>query len=202
MTKKRFLLALALMLTAVGGAWAQTTVPVTRGTGANQNQWSLTTPAGNVQLTVDYYGQYRLDSIPTTWQVKVEGTLKAVTAYTEGNTALGYVAGINETDSVELIPSAEDKPRVKSVVLVNTDVPAAPALSLTISDWATIYYNEGETWRQAITNHPTQNASWSISGSQVMYGDAWVKNVSDWKSTSPDATISSIASGYQMYQEL
>ena len=244
MTKKRFLLALALMLTAVGGAWAQghqryatgsvdaatlqvgdtlcegVTItgngnnyltlnigrwkmsgnvmqasamkmfPVTLGTGASiddwgdihtpateggedgdawlvtsndegypflsgillppppagtlvedgNNQWHLTVPAGNVTLTVDYYGQYTLDSVPTAegWQVKVNGTLATVTPYTPGS-ALGYVDNINETDSVELIPPAELRETIKAVRL--TESVAAPAvvepITVTInqSDW-------------------------------------------------------------------
>ena len=139
MTKKRFLLALALMLTAVGGAWAQgNTTPVNWN--AATKTGSLAVPAGNVTLTVDYYGQYTLDSVPTAegWQVKVNGTAKTVTPY-EGNTALGHVDNINETDSVELIPPAELRGTIKAVRL--TESVAAPAvvepITVTInqSDW-------------------------------------------------------------------
>ena len=137
MTKKRFLLALALMLTAVGGAWAQgNTTPVNPTT--TPNQWSLTTPAGNVTLTVDYYGQYTLDSVPTAegWQVKVNSSLATVTPYSPGS-ALGHVDNINETDSVELIPPAELRETIKAVRL--TESVAAPAEPITVtinqSDW-------------------------------------------------------------------
>ena len=80
---------------------------------------SLTVPAGNVTLTVDYYGQYTLDSVPTAegWQVKVNGTLATVTPYTPGS-ALGHVDNINETDSVELVPPAALRETIKSVTLV------------------------------------------------------------------------------------
>ena len=130
MTKKRFLLALALMLTAVGGAWAQGNTTPVNPTG-NANEWTLTTPAGNVTLSVTYYGQYRLDSIPQGWQVKVNGTLMGsdtLKAYTDGgNPQMRYIAAINETDSVELIPPADVKPNVKSVTLVDNSAPAGPA---------------------------------------------------------------------------
>ena len=88
---------------------------------------SLTTPAGNVTLTVDYYGQYTLDSVPTAegWQVKVNGTLATVTPYTTGS-ALGHVDNINETDSVELLPPAELRGTIKAVRL--TESVAAPAV--------------------------------------------------------------------------
>ena len=126
MTKKRFLLALALMLTAVGGAWAQgNTTPVNWN--AATKTGSLTTPAGNVTLTVDYYGQYTLDSVPLDWQVKVGNAAPVYpTAYTEGNTTLGHVDNINETDSVELIPPAELRGTIKAVRL--TESVAAPAV--------------------------------------------------------------------------
>lgn len=46
---------------------------------------------------------------------------------------------------------------------------AATLLSLTVQDKVsqggsnlTFYYVEGETWRQAITNHPTENTGWTI----------------------------------------
>ena len=85
------------------------------------NHWHLTTPAGNVTLTVTYYGQYRLDSIPQGWQVKVNGSLMGsdtLKTYEGGNPQMRYIAAINETDSVELIPPADVKPNVKSVTLV------------------------------------------------------------------------------------
>ena len=143
MTKKRFLLALALMLTAVGGAWAQgNTTPVNWN--AATRTGSLTTPAGNVTLTVDYYGQYTLDSVPTAegWQVKVNGSLATVTPYTPGS-ALGHVDNINETDSVELIPPDSLKNVIKSVRLVDNSTPPAPAtvLSGALVDGAIIKVN-------------------------------------------------------------
>ena len=59
------------------------------------NLWHLTVPAGNVQLTVEYYGQYRLDSIPQGWQVKVNGSLMGsdtLKTYTDGgNPQMRYI---------------------------------------------------------------------------------------------------------------
>ena len=241
MTKKRFLLALALMLTAVGGAWAQGNTryasgsvdaatlqvgdtlcegvtitgngnnyltlnigrwkmsgnvmqastmkmfPVTLGTGASiddwgdiytpvteggedgdawlvtsidngcpylsgillpqppagtlvedgNNQWHLTTPAGNVTLSVTYYGQYRLDSIPQGWQVKVNGSLMGsdtLKTYTDGgNPQMRYIAAINETDSVELVPPDSLKDIIKSVTLVEPAPAVVEPITVTIN---------------------------------------------------------------------
>ena len=140
MTKKRFLLALALMLTAVGGAWAQgNTTPVNWN--AATRTGSLTTPAGNVTLSVDYYGQYRLDSIPQGWQVKVNGSLMGsdtLKTYTDGgNPQMRYIAAINETDSVELLPPDSLKAVIKSVRLVEPAPAVVEPITVTInqSDW-------------------------------------------------------------------
>ena len=171
MTKKRFLLALALMLTAVGGAWAQgNTTPVNPTT--TPNQWQLTVPAGNVQLSVEYYGQYTLDSIPLDWQVKVGAAAPvSPTAYTTGNTALGHVDNINETDSVELIPPADVKATIKAVTLVK-------ALQSKTVSWMsysyTIYFDQGESWADAIQNHPTENAGWSVDNNNVQHDGNWI----------------------------
>ena len=119
------------MLTAVGGAWAQgNTTPVNWN--AATKTGSLTVLAGNVTLTVDYYGQYTLDSVPTAegWQVKVNGSFATVTPYTPGS-ALGHVDNINETDSVELIPPAELRGTIKAVRL--TESVAAPVEPITVT---------------------------------------------------------------------
>ncbi len=40
---------------------------------------------------------------------------------------------------------------------------------------ATIYYIEGESWTDAIQNHPTENAGWKAFPSQITYdGSAYV----------------------------
>ena len=51
-TTKRFLLTLVAMI-GMTGAWAQDVVTVTPT--ANANEWTLTMPAGNVELEIEYY---------------------------------------------------------------------------------------------------------------------------------------------------
>ena len=193
MTKKRFLLALALMLTAVGGAWAQgNTTPVNWN--AATKTGSLTVPAGNVTLSVDYYGQYRLDSIPQGWEVKVNGTLMGsdtLKTYTDGgNPQMRYIAAINETDSVELLPPAELRGTIKAVRL--TESVAAPQLQSLQVGAGTIYYLPGETWQDAINNHPTENAGWNINMGYVWYsGIVLIGGNGSLAPTSPSAEINS-----------
>jgi hypothetical protein len=43
----------------------------------------------------------------------------------------------------------------------------------------TIYYASGETWAEAITNHPTENADWSVSNNSVYYKTYQVYDGSD-----------------------
>ena len=45
---------------------------------------------------------------------------------------------------------------------VNEPAQQTPALLTLNVAGQTIYYTTGETWRQAITNHATENAGWSI----------------------------------------
>jgi hypothetical protein len=156
-------------------------------TGANQ--WTLAqTPDYDLDLNVVYYGQYTLDSIPTTWQVLVNGEAATVTPYTEGNTTLGHLT-INETDNVELIPPADVKPNVKNVKLV------VPLLSINVSGH-TIYYLPGETWAQAAQNHPENYIDdwehWGTDSGYVTYGEQYlqVKSGEVWVQASPDAPIS------------
>ena len=184
MTKKRFLLALALMLTAVGGAWAQgNTTPVNWN--AATKTGSLTTPAGNVTLSVDYYGQYRLDSIPQGWEVKVNGTLMGsdtLKAYTDGgNPQMRYIAAINETDSVELIPPDSLKDVIKSVRLVE---PApASVLSGALVDGAIIKVNfrwRGDNYGdyvQGVYNAASGTFTASKGGSEWSYDQRAVYTV-------------------------
>jgi len=109
--------------------------------------WTLAeTPDYDLDLNVVYYGQYTLDSIPTTWQVLVNGEAATVTPYTEGNTTLGHLT-INETDNVELIPPADVKPNVKNVTL--TEVSVSPFASVTTEDIGKIIGADGNIYDNA-----------------------------------------------------
>ena len=160
---------------------------------------SLTVPAGNVTLTVDYYGQYTLDSVPTAegWQVKVNGTPATVTPYSPGS-ALGHVDNINETDQVELVPPAALRETIKAVRL--TESVAAPQVqTLTIGHpygTTIITYTPGESWRQAIQNHAENaNAGWDVWGTpeKAWFGESKLYSMTGevWSLVDPDTAISS-----------
>lgn len=90
-------------------------------TKVGDNQWSLgQTPDYDLELQVEYYQKYALKNIPEGWTVMVNG-IEQTRPY-QGDSLL-----ITETDSVVLVPSAEDKPRVKSVTLEEEE-PVNPML--------------------------------------------------------------------------
>jgi len=59
-TTKRFLLTLAAIL-GMTGAWAQDAEEVTVAKTANNNEWTLTMPASDVELQVEYYATTPFD---------------------------------------------------------------------------------------------------------------------------------------------
>ena len=138
--------------------------PATELTKSGANQWSLgQTPDYDLELQVEYYEAHALKNIPAGWQVKVNGVDK--TAAIDGDSLM-----ITETDSVTLIPT--NPRRVKSVTLEE------PLQTLTISGHK-IYYLPGESWEQAIMNHP-ENTGWYISGSRVYFDDAGILGYDDY----------------------
>ena len=55
------------------------------------------------------------------------------------------------------------------------EAPALKTLTIGGETSATIYYIEGESWKNAIENHPTENAGWRAFPSQITYdGSAYV----------------------------
>ncbi len=145
-------------LTAAAGS------PAIELTKSGANQWSLgQTPDYDLELQVEYYEAHALKNIPAGWQVMVNGVDK--TSAIEGDSLM-----ITETDSVTLIP---DNPRrVKSVTLEE------PLQSINVSGHK-IYYSSGETWEEAIKNHP-ENTGWYTEGSSVFFDDAGILGYDDF----------------------
>ena len=130
-------------------------------TKAGANQWTLgQTPDYDLELQVEYYQPHALKDIPAGWTVMVNGVPQ--TQPYQGDSLL-----ITETDSVTLIPAGNPR-RVKSVTL-GDDAPAVQTVHVGGIANATFYYIPGETWRQAIENHPTENAGFSINAGKVRY---------------------------------
>ena len=81
-TTKRFLLTLAAIL-GMTGAWAQDAEEVAVAKTANNNEWTLTMPASDVELQVEYYATTPFDLTLATGS-SVNGTVKF---YVGGNKA-------------------------------------------------------------------------------------------------------------------
>ncbi len=129
------------------------------------NQWTLgQTPDYDLELQVEYYEAHALKNIPAGWQVLINGH-DSTSRIVEGS------LNITETDTVTLVPDGNRR-RVKSVTLEE------PLQSINVSGHK-IYYLPGESWEQAIMNHP-ENTGWYISGSRVYFDDAGILAYDDY----------------------
>ena len=119
--------------------------------------WTLgQTPDYDLELQVEYYEAHALKEIPAGWTVMVNGVPQ--TQPYQGDSLL-----ITETDTVTLIPDGNPR-RVKSVTLEDE----GPAVQTITVSGHKIYYLPGETWEQAIMNHP-ENTGWYIQGNYVLF---------------------------------
>jgi len=142
---------------ANGVKWFYTGSPAIELTKAGANQWTLgQAPDYDLELQVEYYEAHALKNIPAGWTVKVNGVPQQ-TPY-QGDSLM-----ITETDSVTLVPAGNPR-RVKSVTLED-EGPAVQSINVSGHK---IYYLPGETWEQAIMNHP-ENTGWYIQGSWVFF---------------------------------
>ena len=140
-------------------------------TKAGANQWTLgQTPDYDLELQVEYYEAHALKEIPAGWQVMVNGIDK--TAAIDGDSLM-----ITETDSVTLVPAGNPR-RVKSVTLED-EAPALQSLQVGGVFPGTFYYLPGETWEQALQNHPTENNGWSTWYIYVLHGDYYLEYTND-----------------------
>ncbi len=138
---------------ANGVKWFYIGSPAIELTKAGANQWTLgQAPDYDLELQVEYYEAHALKNIPAGWQVMVNGVDK--TAAIDHDSLM-----ITETDSVTLVPAGNPR-RVKSVTLESLQ-------SINVSGHK-IYYLPGESWEQAIMNHP-ENTGWYIQGNYVLF---------------------------------
>ena len=91
-------------------------------------------------------------------------TVQDVTASSSA-TAPAVLQNVMAGDSLVVTAPASLPGKVKSVKAVKY---VAPALNTINVSGQTFYYATGENWGQAIANHPTENAGWSVSGDGVV----------------------------------
>ena len=121
--------------------------------------WTLAKmPASNVELQVEYFAESNLflskDALADKTNIAVKAGDLGVQFGDDGKSANTVTEGTPMTVTYN---------GTKKVLGMKVEK-KAPLLSIQIGGIipATIYYVEGETWGQAIQNHPTENSAWSI----------------------------------------
>ena len=101
----------------------------------------------------------------------------AVTLLPEPTYTVEFAEGTPETDKWKAEPATDVKKGQtvtvtytgsKKVIGVKAEKKAAALLTLSVCG-ETIYYAEGETWAEAIQNHPTENQGWEIFDGDVTH---------------------------------
>lgn len=127
------------------------------------NTWTFTMPAANVELKIGYLATSNLYLSKDALADKANITVK------DGETAVEFdEVGKSKTTVIEG-STVTTKYNGTKKVLGFKAVKKAPLLSIEIGGAtdATIYYVEGETWEQAIQNHPTENSAWRIEQGHI-----------------------------------
>jgi hypothetical protein len=142
---------------------------------ADKKVWTLANmPASDVELQVEYYAESNIflseEALADKANISVLNGSTAVTfddagksanTVTEGNTVTAKFTGTKKVLGVK----AEKKAAAPKLLTLNIGGETS----------ATIYYIEGESWKNAIENHPTENAGWRAFPSQITYdGSAYV----------------------------
>ena len=103
-----------------------------------------------------------------------DANLKSVTVDGTAKTAdeKGVIKNIEPTKKVKITTTGPDYIIRKAAVKKTENM---KTLQIGGETTATIYYIEGESWTDAIKNHPTENAGWKAFTSQITYdGSAYV----------------------------
>lgn len=127
------------------------------------NTWTFTMPAANVELKIGYLATSNLYLSKDALADKANITVK------DGETAVEFdEVGKSKTTVIEGTTVTTKYNGTKKILGFKA-VKKAPLLSIEIGGAtdATIYYVEGETWEQAIQNHPTENSAWRIEQGHI-----------------------------------
>ena len=132
--------------------------------------WTLAKmPASNIELQVEYYAESNLflskDALADKTNIAVKAGDLGVQFGDDGKSANTITEGT---------PMTVKYNGTKKLLGMKVEKKAPALLSIQIGGHvtATIYYFEGETWEQAIQNHPEENSAWKnnqghISGNGV-----------------------------------
>ena len=143
---------------------------------AEPTEWSLTPdetgktwtldkmPASNIELQVEYFAESNLflskDALADKANIAVKAGDLGVQFGDDGKSANTVTEGTPMTVKFN---------GTKKLLGLKVEKKAPTLLSIQIDGHvtATIYYFEGETWEQAIQNHPTENSAWKIQNGNI-----------------------------------
>jgi len=132
---------------------------------ADKKVWTLAKmPASNIELQVEYYAESNLflskDALADMTNIAVTAGKDPVAFGDDGKSANTVTEGTPMTVKFN---------GAKKVLGMKVEKKAPALLSIQIGGHvtATIYYFEGETWEQAIQNHPTENSAWKIQNGYI-----------------------------------
>jgi len=153
-------------------------------------------PASNVELQVEYYAESNLFLGKEALADKTNITVTA------GETTVEFGDDGNSTTTVtEGTPMTVKFNGTKKVLGMKVEKKAPALLSIEISghETATIYYFEGETWEQAIQNHPTENSAWKIDHGNITGNGVNLTAGDDYVNVNPNDTIDPKANYHLMW---
>ena len=161
---------------------------------ADKKVWTLAKmPASDVELQVEYFAESNLflskEALADAANIAVKAGDLGVQFGNDGKSANTITEGSAMTVKFN---------GTKKLLGMKVAKKSLLSIKITGPTNATIYYFEGETWEQAIQNHPTENSAWKINngnisanGANLFAGDNYVK-------VSPNSTIDPKA-GYHLW---
>ena len=153
---------------------------------AEPTEWSLTPdetgkkwtlakmPASDVELQVEYFAESNLflskDALADKANIAVKAGDLGVQFGDDGKSANPVTEGTAMTVKFN---------GTKKVLGMKAAKRSLLSIQITGPTNATIYYFEGETWEQAIKNHPTENSAWEVSISGAIYSKGYALYAGD-----------------------
>ena len=175
---------------------------------AGPTEWSLTPdetgkkwtldkmPASDVELQVEYFAESNLFLSKEALADQANITVK------NGETTVEFDDdGKSATTVTEGTPMTVKFNGTKKLLGMKAAKKAPTLLSIQIDGHvtATIYYFEGETWEQAIQNHPTENSAWKIQNGYISGNGVNLTAGDNYEKVNPNSTIDPKANYHLMW---
>ena len=138
-------------------------------------KWTLAEmPASDIELQVEYFAESNLflskEALADAANIAVKAGDLGVQFGNDGKSANTITEGSAMTVKFN---------GTKKVLGMKVAKKSLLSIKITGPTNATIYYFEGETWEQAIQNHPTENSAWEVSISGAIYSKGYALYAGD-----------------------